>query len=222
MICFDAVGTLIYPFPNVATAYHDVSHKHGCSLGLNEIDVRFKRAFRANFVDQGNVYECRSSEVIEREKWLRVVQQVFEAEFSESLFEDVWNYFSLPENWKVIPETAKILSEWVQQGIDVGIASNFDRRIIPLINFYFPRVKNDRIFYSTDLGFAKPDVRFYKEIENRIGRLAMVDSKRQFTMIGDTFSNDYEAARRAGWDSFFLKVNDSPRTLDALLALGSK
>lgn len=205
MICFDAVGTLIYPFPDVATAYHDVSHKHGCSLGLNEIDVRFKRAFRANFVDQGNLYECRSSEVIEREKWFRVVQQVFGAEFSEPLFEDVWNYFSLPASWKVIPETAKILSEWVQQGIDVGIASNFDRRIIPLINFHFPAIGAQKIFYSTDLGYAKPDVRFYKEIENRIGSLAMVDSKRQFTMIGDTFANDFEAAKRAGWDSFFVE-----------------
>lgn len=222
MICFDAVGTLIYPFPDVATAYQDVSQKHGCSLGLDAIDRRFKCAFRANFVDQVNNYKCRSSEIVERQKWYSVVRQVFEPSFSDALFEELWNYFSLPKNWKIIPETAMILSRLVEQGIDVGVASNFDRRIVPLIKFHFPNIDSSQIFYSTDLGFAKPDVRFYKTIESRVVSYKKETSIRRFIMIGDTFSNDYEAARRAGWDSFFLKVNDSPRTLEAFLALGSK
>ena len=115
-----------------------------------------------------------------------------------------------------------ILSRLVEQGIDVGVASNFDRRIVPLIKFHFPNIDSSQIFYSTDLGFAKPDVRFYKTIESRVVSYKKETSIRRFIMIGDTFSTDYEAARRAGWDSFFLKVNDSPRTLEAFLALGSK
>ena len=48
VILFDAVGTLIFPLPPVAEAYHRVGCEFGSSRSLAEIKQRFREAYRGS------------------------------------------------------------------------------------------------------------------------------------------------------------------------------
>lgn len=57
----------------------------------------------------------------------------------------------------------------------------------------------ERIFYSYELGCAKPDVRAFKKVEEALGV-----SGSDILMVGDSLSHDFRAARAAGWRAVLL------------------
>lgn len=48
-IVFDAVGTLIYPTPSVVDVYQRIGSRLGSALGADQIESRFREAFRRHF-----------------------------------------------------------------------------------------------------------------------------------------------------------------------------
>lgn len=200
VVLFDAVGTLIYPEPAVADAYQTIAARHGSRLSREVIKQRFTPAYRRYFVGESQDYGRVTDEATEREKWRQLVSHIFDADFSESLFDDLWQHFSLPDSWGSYPEARSTIEQLLELGFPVGVASNFDQRIVPVMTDHFPALDPENIFWSTRLGFAKPDVRFYvqisRELSARHGRIRPL-------MIGDHWHLDVETPRRAGWSSIW-------------------
>ncbi len=196
-IVFDAVGTLILPAEPVARVYQQVGRLFDVDLTTDEIERRFSEARAAHFPARTN---CVTSEAMERERWRRVVIDVFwEASNSKTLFDELWRHFARPESWSVPDDVAPALSLSRAAGIDVAIASNFDHRLVPICRSLEELYEIKEIHYSAHIGFCKPDSRFYQCIACELGA-----SPERLLMIGDSRENDVAAARRAGWNARLL------------------
>lgn len=195
---FDVVGTLLYPTPSVIDTYQGIGMRFGSKLSKNEITTRFNQAYAENF--RSTSYEnCITSEKIEMQRWQNVVHSIFgDVSINNSaLFEELWNHFAKPKHWAVFDDTNKLLNQLNESDMYVGFASNFDKRILNICKTHFPRINSDRIFYSSKIGFSKPDINFYKSIENELN----INNDSKFTMIGDDLINDISAAKNAGWEA---------------------
>lgn len=57
---------------------------------------------------------------------------------------------------------------------------------------------DDEIFVSEELGYFKPDIRAFEEVEKRMGM-----APDRLLMIGDTYSADIESAIKRGWKTIW-------------------
>ena len=192
-IFFDLVGTLLSPSPAVHEVYHFYGTQHGSSLDKETIKNRFKTAFNKYF---SNKHQFNSNEEIEKRLWQSLVKDVFSSEPVEvdNLFSVLWDHFSKPDSWQTIDTTTSVLPYLLDKQYYIGIASNFDSRIIHICHHHFPSIDSRHIYYSTQLGFAKPDPEFYAQIQYQVG-----DDNGKYYMIGDDDNNDIIAASNSGW-----------------------
>lgn len=207
IVLFDAVGTLIRPTPSVTSVYHSTGMAHGSSLSKSEIGDRFRNAFQRIFASTHHSYQRPTDESLELERWQQVVRHVFDQDYSNDLFDDLWTHFAKPQNWELYPRVSEALDVLIGTDIKVGVASNFDNRLAPLIRELLPQIAEDMIFASTQVGYSKPDVRFYKRIEQTLEeRYSSVN----LMMVGDHWFLDVDAARRAGWLSIWKQEESLP------------
>lgn len=196
LICFDAVGTLIETKEPVGVTYYRFGTKHGSKKSLEDIIAGLKTYYPLYFAAEA-MNEFGSSETIEKKKWRSLISDIFsDLENTEHLFDELWMYYSSPSNWFVIQNTYEWLKKLHSAEIDIALASNFDRRLIIIAQQLLPVITRENIFTSSRLGFAKPDVRFYAEIERFYSRESYAH-----IMIGDDQRNDYDAAIEAGWNA---------------------
>lgn len=193
-IFFDAVGTLIHADPVVIQVYKKFGDKHGHHITEDEIEKRFYTAYNKHFctTDKENI----TSEEIERNRWANVVNDVFKKP-SEALFRELWAHFSFPRSWRKNTDISDLIPELIDAGMHVCIASNFDARLIRICSYHFPLININHIFYSSNIGYSKPDIRFYKTIQKMIGL-----NNLEYIMIGDDPVRDIEASKKAGWQAY--------------------
>ena len=128
----------------------------------------------------------------------RVVDEIFDPLSHENpeLFNGLWQHFSKPEHWGIYEDMNTLLHKLLNRDIYVGLASNFDKRLQGICMEHFPLIESKHIFYSSKLGYAKPHIQFYKQIERYFN-----DLNYSFIMIGDDLENDIIAAKKAGWNA---------------------
>ena len=199
-LVFDAVGTLIRPRESISAVYQRFAQNHGLELSREIVKSRFVTARSKIF---SNAPDQPSSNEIEKRNWQNLIETVFpELPNTAPLFQGLWRYYSLAENWQLFPEVPSCLETWETRGHHIVIASNFDERLIAICQQLEPLHRIEHIFCSSQLGFSKPDVRFYREIERRLGcRL------KSPLMIGDDLEKDVHAAIRSGWQARHLDRN---------------
>lgn len=192
-ILLDAVGTLIYPEPPVATAYAQIARRHRMELPEDEIQRRFKLAFRA----QETIDEAaglRTTETRERERWRAIVGEVF-ADQARPLapFEELWNHFAEPRHWASFPEVKEALAEAAERGVRLVVASNFDARLGGIVAGLPELAPIRGLFVSSEVGWNKPATEFYRHCLGELG-LSAGDA----ISVGDDRDNDVAAPRRIG------------------------
>ena len=76
-IVFDAVGTLIYPDPEVAAVYTQIGEQFGSRLKAEEVAARFRAVF--NEVEaRDRAGDLRTSEEFEYRRWQEIVSRVLD------------------------------------------------------------------------------------------------------------------------------------------------
>jgi putative hydrolase of the HAD superfamily len=207
---FDAVGTLIYPDPPVAEAYHAAGQKFGSRLSVDEIRGRFRAALSAN-------QACgeATSEFRERDRWRRIVCSVLDdvTEGSEVLFEFLWQHFAQPQHWRTFDDVAA-LAELRTRGYRIGIASNFDDRLIRIAAAFPALAICEAVFVSSNVGFTKPDRRFFRAIEEQLAA-----NPTRIALVGDDEISDVQGATEAGWRAVRLDRRGSISSPEAIRSL---
>jgi putative hydrolase of the HAD superfamily len=193
-VVFDAAGTLIRPAAGVAETYASIARNFGVDLPVEVIAERFQESRERIF---RRAERCVASDRQERRHWQLLVNSVFrEHPDTQPLFEALWAWYARPESWSVYDDVAGVLTQLHQQGVRAVIASNFDRRLTAICEG-LPDLAGIRdIFCSAEVGYCKPDVRFYKAIAARLGARPS-----RMLMIGDDPVNDVQAAIQAGWQA---------------------
>ena len=228
VVLFDAVGTVIKPDPGVVTVYEQLGRTHGCSLSRDELKLRINQARQKYFnvvpaadADLAQIEsetdKLVSSDEIELQLWRELVVEVFkEIPDANRLFDELWEHFRLPQHWRLYDDVASCWDRLRAYGCLIGLASNFDSRLLQLCEA-IPLLKTaDFVFQSAGVGFRKPSPQFYSTIEKEVGeslRESSVTSNLtsfDIYMVGDDLVNDCLGPNRAGWTGFWLNRSHQP------------
>jgi putative hydrolase of the HAD superfamily len=192
-VFFDAVGTLLFPAQPVGRSYAEVARRHGSVLPEEQIGERFRVAWaRQERLDQLNGW--RTNEDRERARWRAIVAEAIPDVPADLCFADLWIHFSRPDGWTVNPEAPEIFAELAGRGIVLGVASNFDARLIELLDG-LPDLAavRDRCVVSSLIGWRKPARPFFEALTVTAGC-----EPRAILHVGDHLWNDLEGATQAG------------------------
>ena len=185
-----------------AKAYKNSAETLGVTLPEADISKRFSVAWeKQEFFDSQQQPAFRTSRRREYKRWKQIVCEVFEGyTVAEKIFEDLWLHFGKPSSWRPVAQGCQLLGTAREAGLKVAVASNFDERLLPLAQCVEPLIGIENIFASSEIGWRKPAVEFFRTVESRLCK-----DPRQLLLIGDDPRLDIAAAQTAGWRSMRIK-----------------
>jgi putative hydrolase of the HAD superfamily len=202
-ILFDAVGTLIYAEPPVARAYADAGRRFGIALNEETIRERCRQALSAEDEIDRKDYSFKTDQAREQERWRRIVAAVFrEVSDTTRVFDLLWRHFASPNSWRIYDDVMPCLSRLVDHGGVLAIASNFDDRLRRIVNELAPLHRCQHVFVSSEIGWRKPAIEFFRTIERTLGL-----PSDELLVVGDDWANDIVAGQNAGWQTVYLNRN---------------
>jgi putative hydrolase of the HAD superfamily len=163
-VTFDVGGTLVVPHPSVGEVYCRIASQHGVrGLSPEMLEKRFRQAW-----DAARGFPQR------REEWEALVDEVFTGLAdplpSQTFFGELYDEFRRARAWKVLPEVIPTLEALAALGVDLGVVSNWDERLRPLL----AELRLDRYFtcfaISCEAGFAKPSPVIFQEALRQLGQ----------------------------------------------------
>jgi len=204
-VCFDAVGTLIFPAVPPADTYADVARRQGLTIDPAVIRPRFVAAFRAE-EDADRLTGWVTDEAREHERWRRIVTASLpELPDPDRGFAELFAHFARPGAWSVHPDAAAVFEELAQRGITLGIGSNFDARLSDVVAGHpVLRPVAGRVVVSATVGYRKPAPRFFAEVVRVAGCAAA-----EIVFVGDDLENDYHGPEAAGLVPVLLTDGDA-------------
>jgi len=229
VVFFDAAETLFHVNGSVAEIYL----RHAVQFGYParpESTALITEAFRRAFHDAPPpVFAATESAHIkdsERLWWFDVVHNVFYRvgmfERFDEFFEHVFDVFADPVSWKLFPEVLPTLRELRNQGLELGIVSNFDSRLFNVLRGLGIADLFDTITISSLAHAAKPSPKIF---EMALEQHAVEPGEAMH--VGDSVRDDVEGATKAGLLAVLLGRHGKPappgipaiRTLDELIPL---
>ncbi len=169
------------------------------ALGLHEPDARVRS--------------------LEKEFWREVVRLVFveagaltqfaAGQFNRC-FDRLFSQFATAAAWTIYPEVVPVLETLKRRGVILGLITNFDHRVFPLIDELELARFIDSITIPALAGAAKPDAAIFEYALARHG-LAAGES----VQVGDCVRDDVEGARAAGLRGVLLDREGRAGAVDA-------
>ena len=211
VIFLDAVGTLFGVAGSVGQIYSDIALQHGIEAAPEDLNEAFFRTFKAApplafpGCDPGQI------PTLEYLWWRRLGQQTFSSagvldQFVDfdGFFADLYAHFATADPWVIYPEVLKTLQQWQQWGVELGVISNFDSRIYPVLEALQLTDYFQTITISSEVGAAKPEPLIFS---------AALHKHRcqpaQAWHVGDSQIDDQQGARAAGLRGIWLQ-RDTP------------
>jgi putative hydrolase of the HAD superfamily len=200
-VLFDAVGTLIHARPKVAEVYATIGQRYGSQLSADVIKQRFAAALKR---PAGNE---PINEIAERERWRTIVAQVLDDAHDPDgeMFSALWNHFAEARHWQTFEDVQPTWQAIAARGLTLGIASNFDARLHAICRELPPLDLCNHLFVSSEIGYAKPDPRFFTAIERHLSA-----APSELLLVGDDRGADFDAAQAAGWQALLID-RDAPQ-----------
>ena len=229
VVFFDAAETLFHVNGSVADIYlrHAVRYGYRPKPDSNKL---ISEAFRRAFQDAPPpVFAATDSAQIkqsERLWWFDVVHNVFYRvgmfERFDQFFEHVYEVFAEPASWKLFPEVLSTLDELRRRDLELGIVSNFDSRLFPVLKGLGIADLFDTVTISSLAHAAKPSPKIF---ELALEQHAVEPG--EAIHVGDSVRDDVEGATKAGLNAVLLAREgkqappgvQSIRTLDELIPL---
>jgi putative hydrolase of the HAD superfamily len=203
VVFFDAAGTLFEVRGSVGQIYSTELKHFGVDIPAIELERRFVAAFRRRSLcsPQSSGPEDR----LEREKlwWFELVREVLggwtTGEILRRYFEVVFERFRTETAWQLFPDTVNSLERLRTSGRRLGIISNFDSRLLDVLENIGIRHYFGQVTLSWQVGAAKPDARIFQ------AALAAANVPAPRAMhVGDSWRDDYLGARGAGLQAVLL------------------
>jgi putative hydrolase of the HAD superfamily len=206
-VTFDVGGTLIKPWPSVGHVYAEVAARHGLSVEVEALDKQFAQAWAAK-----KEFSYSFSD------WSNLVQQTFAGLVptppGEILFAALFSHFATAAPWHVFEDVAPCLQELKRRGLKLGIISNWDDRLRPLLRELQLDSFFDSIVISGEAGLQKPDPRLFQAAAAQLNA-----PPEAILHIGDNPSEDVAGARAAGLQGLLLTRGKNLAFLSSLQSL---
>jgi putative hydrolase of the HAD superfamily len=205
-IFFDAAGTLIKPARRVGETYAVLAQKYGVEPSAAEITERFRLCFHSAPPLAFPGTPATRIEDLERAWWKELVWRVFEPwdgfQRFDDYFAELFAYFAQPDAWALYPEVAETLPVLERRGLVLSVISNFDSRLIGILQGLGAAHWFEHIFVSSRVGYAKPDRQIFHTALERHS-LEAGDALH----VGDSEEKDLLGANRAGLKGVLVERN---------------
>lgn len=225
-ITFDAAGTLMRVADPVGETYGRIAADAGAVLSPEVLEAAFVKAFAQ--MPPMAFPDLRGGALAnaERDWWRRLVQRVVHQAGGvpafDAYFDALFSHYASGAAWRAYPEVHATLESVRARGLRIGVISNFDSRLPPILRALGIADRVDAVIFSTGCGAAKPDARIFERALATLGVPAGATLH-----VGDSLDADYRGASAAGMASVHLQRRDAPnrpevptiRSLDELGAL---
>jgi putative hydrolase of the HAD superfamily len=170
LIFFDAVGTLFGVKGGVGKNYALVASEFGVDAPAAALDRAFIKHFQA--APRMAFPGADPAEIphLEKQWWLNLAIDTFKeagiydrfADFNR-FFDRLYVFFAAADPWYVYADTVPALKHWQAQGVKLGVISNFDTRLYPVLKVLGLADFFSSVTISTEAGAAKPDTGVFKQ-----------------------------------------------------------
>jgi putative hydrolase of the HAD superfamily len=212
-VFFDAAGTLITPVRPVGQTYTLLAKNYGVEVSSFEISERFRTCFAASPPLTFGPVSTASIEQLERDWWKKLVHCVFQPlgrfEQFDRFFTELFSYFARPEAWTLYPDVLATLSALQERGLALDVISNFDSRLIDILEGLGMAGCFEEVFISSRVGHAKPERQIFQTALKR-HNLAPGEAMH----VGDSEENDLYGAANAGLLGVLIDRSASGRPRD--------
>ena len=212
-VFFDAAGTLITPVRPVGQTYTLLAKNYGVKVSSFEISERFRTCFAASPPLTFGPVSTESIEQLERDWWKKLVHCVFQPlgrfEQFDRFFMELFSYFARPEAWTLYPDVLETLSALQERRLALDVISNFDSRLIDILEGLGMAGCFEEVFISSRVGHAKPERQIFQRALKR-HNLAPGEAMH----VGDSEENDLYGAANAGLLGVLIDRSASGRPRD--------
>ncbi len=207
VIFLDAVNTLFGVKDSVGAVYSEVARKFGVAVPAGILNQAFFLCFQASAPLAFPGVPPTEIPAKEFEWWLEIAIATFQqagylnqfVDFSQ-FFAELYAHFATPVPWEIYPDVLPALHHWRNQGIELGVVSNLDSRIYPILQAFDLAQFLTSVTISSEAGAAKPDPHIFQLSLQKHRCTA-----EQAWHIGDSYKEDYQAAKAAGLKAIWLK-----------------
>src|SRR5438093_2807180 len=196
-VMLDAAGTLFEVAEPVGTTDARLAARHGITLAPAEVERGFRTALAAApplAFPGGSPARLADHE---RAWWYAVVRRTFGAAGMSSHFDacfaELFDFYARAAAWRVFADAPEALRALRARGPRVGVVSNFDTRLVGLLDQLGLAPLVDRIVHSTRAGVAKPDPAIF-----HLALEALGVPPAEALHAGNEVVADVEGARAAG------------------------
>jgi putative hydrolase of the HAD superfamily len=200
-VSFDAAGTLLAVREPVGETYARFARREGILAAADALEDGFQRAFRR--AEPPLAFPRASPQrtrALEREWWWRRVSDAFRAAGVDPsrravarTFAAVFEHFASRAAWRLFTDVKPALRRLRARGLRLAVVSNFDTRLLALLEGFGVSSSFDAVVLSSTVGFAKPDPRLFTAAVRAL-RVAAAAALH----VGDSERLDRRAARAAG------------------------
>jgi putative hydrolase of the HAD superfamily len=197
-VLFDAVETLIRPWPSVGAIYARGAAGCGPECSAGALEAAFLPAYRELFPERFfGRSGLQTSEARERRWWTRVIVRTFELAGCgappAAAIAAGFEAFSRGAAWRPCAGAVQALGALRGRGLKIGLVSNYDGRLHRVVAEMGLAGYFDAVVVSSEAGWAKPSPRIYAAALAALGA-APGDA----LMVGDRPREDVAGATAAG------------------------
>jgi REG-2-like HAD superfamily hydrolase len=184
-VSLDAAGTLVFPREPVAQTYAAFAQRHGGSASVEQIAAEFPRALE-------ELKPLRHGDPHWRRYFDEVVARATGCAAAE-LASELYDHFAQASAWRLADGARECIEALTEAGLKVGVLSNWDVRLRPILDGLGVTPLVHAIFVSAEIGADKPDRRAF------IAACTGFDVKpNELLHVGDSDEADIAGARDAG------------------------
>jgi putative hydrolase of the HAD superfamily len=211
-VTFDVGGTLIEPWPSVGHIYAEVAARHGLkNLSAGALNTRFRAAWKA-----------RLGFAHSRFAWAELVDEVFAGLIpdapSRTFFAALYERFAEANAWRIFEDVIPALDSLATHGIKLGVISNWDERLRPLLRSLNLDQYFEMFAISYEVGVCKPSAAIFNHAADKLGFPAG-----DILHVGDSLELDVTGAKAAGFHSLRIdRAAGQPDELRSLAELPAK
>ena len=199
------------PRPSVGHIYAQGAARHGFRIPPQEIEKLFKKTWKK----YGGLRtllpaDGTNQKASEKAWWERFVRETMEpfkmGRHFDDFFDALYKIFEYEKSWRVFPDVEKTLSSLKTKGFRLGVISNWDSRLIPLLKRLDLSRFFDKIIVSSKIGAAKPNPAIFRKAARLLRQ-----NPEGCLHVGNDLEEDYRGALRAGFSAVLLnRTGKSP------------
>jgi putative hydrolase of the HAD superfamily len=204
-VFLDAANTLLRPEPSVGELYTRTARKYGVNVAAPAVQAEFRRSWevlQARAVDDPVRYGI--GEADGRRWWKALVAETFRPlglpQPFDVFYDELYNLFADPAVWRVYPEVFEVLEALKARGLILGVLSNWDTRLGPLLEGLKLMPYFDHVILSAVVGWEKPHRRIFESALDLVATPA-----KEVLHVGDNYQQDVVGAQQVGMYAVWLR-----------------